>query len=150
MSDTPVRRIIYTIEFIVAQGYLTLSDDEYPVLSTNAQSATVLHAETHIIMKLPREKEVSVSKRKKAVLLGNSALFDELVALRLTLAKESKVPAYVVFSDASLRDICQKMPLSDKEFLDVSGVGQAKLNKYGDAFMQVIRNFTERGNEDEY
>jgi len=60
------------------------------------------------------------------------------------------VPAYVVFSDASLRDMCQKMPLSDKEFLDVSGVGQAKLNKYGDAFMQVIRNFTERGNEDEY
>ena len=150
MANTSVRRIIYTIEYLVAQGYLTLSGDQYPILSTNIQSAVALRGESPIIMKLPHEREASMLKSKKIASSVDSTLFGELAALRLTLAKEASVPAYVVFSNTTLRDMCQKMPLTDEEFLDVSGVGQAKLNKYGEAFIHVIRNYVERNIKDEH
>lgn len=141
MADTPVHRIIYTIEYLIEQGYLSISDDEYPVLATNTKSAAGLQGETPIIMRLPREKEPSVSKQKRTSDIAvDRSLFKKLVTLRRALAKESDVPAYVVFSDASLRDMCKKKPLTDDEFLSVSGVGQAKLKKYGGVFIQAIHS----------
>jgi ATP-dependent DNA helicase RecQ len=66
-------------------------------------------------------------------------LFARLKDLRGRLAQEMKVPAYIVFSDASLRDMCRKRPRTREEFLNVTGVGVVKLEKYGDAFMNMFR-----------
>jgi ATP-dependent DNA helicase RecQ len=71
------------------------------------------------------------------------ALFARLKELRTRLAREAGVPAYVVFSDAALRDMCRRRPRNAKEFLGVNGVGAVKLEKYGDAFMAVIRECEE-------
>jgi ATP-dependent DNA helicase RecQ len=68
-------------------------------------------------------------------------LFLKLKELRNRLAREIKVPAYIVFSDASLRDMCRKRPQSPEQFLNVTGVGAVKLEKYGAAFMAAIREF---------
>ena len=65
-------------------------------------------------------------------------LFEKLRALRKTLADEQQVPAFVVFSDATLYDMVEKQPTTDDEFLDVSGVGPQKLVKYGPAFLASI------------
>jgi ATP-dependent DNA helicase RecQ len=68
------------------------------------------------------------------------ALFLKLKELRSRLAQEIMSPAYIVFSDASLRDMCRKRPQTPEQFLDVAGVGAVKLEKYGTAFMAVIRD----------
>lgn len=59
----------------------------------------------------------------------------------MKFAKKRGVPAFVIFSDATLMDMCRKMPTTNTEFLTVSGVGQNKLDKYGEAFMQVIDKY---------
>ncbi|GGE35417.1 DNA helicase RecQ [Psychroflexus planctonicus] len=68
-------------------------------------------------------------------------LFDSLKQLRLSIAKEENVPAYVVFSDAALRDMEKRLPKTESEFLEVSGVGEAKNEKYGERFLQAIEEF---------
>lgn len=70
-------------------------------------------------------------------------LFDSLKQLRLSIAKEENVPAYVVFSDAALRDMEKRLPKTESEFLEVSGVGEAKNEKYGERFLQAIEKFLE-------
>jgi ATP-dependent DNA helicase RecQ len=69
----------------------------------------------------------------------DEGLFMRLKELRGRLAQEAKVPAYIVFSDASLRDMCRKRPCTGEQFLKVNGVGAVKLEKYGEAFMAIIR-----------
>jgi ATP-dependent DNA helicase RecQ len=66
-------------------------------------------------------------------------LFIRLKELRNRLAQEARVPAYIIFSDASLRDMCRKRPTTADQFLAVSGVGTAKMEKYGEAFTRLIR-----------
>ena len=68
-------------------------------------------------------------------------MFDKLKALRSKLAADQRVPAYIIFSDATLRDMCAKQPMTLDAFLDVSGVGAAKLEKYGDAFVGLINEY---------
>ena len=67
-------------------------------------------------------------------------MFEALKKLRRALADERAVPAYVVFSDATLLAMTELRPTSDVELLAISGVGPQKLTTYGDAFLEVIRN----------
>lgn len=76
------------------------------------------------------KKERTTKKRKD--------LFEKLRTLRTKLAGEAGVPAYVIFSDASLEDMENKLPKTVAEFAEISGVGRAKLEKYADVFLQVI------------
>jgi ATP-dependent DNA helicase RecQ len=73
--------------------------------------------------------------------VSDEGLFMRLKELRNRLAQEAKVPAYIVFSDASLRDMCRKQPCTGEQFLNVNGVGAVKLDKYGKDFMAVIRDY---------
>jgi ATP-dependent DNA helicase RecQ len=71
---------------------------------------------------------------------GDSALFERLRALRRQLADKESVPAYIVFSDAVLREMAQRHPRSQAELLAVPGIGPAKLARYGEAFLDVLRD----------
>jgi ATP-dependent DNA helicase RecQ len=66
-------------------------------------------------------------------------LLAKLKALRLAIAREEKLPAYIVFSDTTLADMCRKRPKTEAEMMNVSGVGQVKLRRYGERFLQVLR-----------
>jgi len=83
---------------------------------------------------LQEKEQVAVEKVKRK----RAELFDKLRELRLKLAQEINKPAFVVFSDASLEDMENKKPRTREEFAEVSGVGEAKLEKYADAFLKVI------------
>jgi ATP-dependent DNA helicase RecQ len=74
----------------------------------------------------------------------DEVLFTQLKELRTRLAQEAHVPAYIVFSDASLRDMCRKQPVTREQFLNISGVGAAKMEKYGDLFIRLIREYGEK------
>jgi ATP-dependent DNA helicase RecQ len=69
----------------------------------------------------------------------NRGLFERLRALRRQLADKEGVPAYVVFSDATLRDMARQVPRSVLELRSVSGVGPAKIARYGEVFLEVLR-----------
>ncbi|GHV80653.1 ATP-dependent DNA helicase RecQ [Spirochaetia bacterium] len=90
-------------------------------------------------------------KSKSAGILPDKDPVDEVLLtklkdLRRELAQAGKVPAYIVFSDASLRDMCRKQPTTKAAFLGVSGVGEVKMEKYGDAFTTLIGEY--RGKEE--
>jgi ATP-dependent DNA helicase RecQ len=73
--------------------------------------------------------------------LIDEALLARLKEVRTALAKEASVPAYIIFSDAALRDMCARRPVTAAAFLEVSGVGETKLKRYGETFMAAIRSF---------
>lgn len=70
---------------------------------------------------------------------SKTALYNALLVVRLTIAKKRGVPAYVIFSEAALREMCEKLPTTDQEFLQISSATQTKLDLYGKKFMRVIR-----------
>jgi len=74
----------------------------------------------------------------------DNALLDKLRKLRREIAAKDAVPAYIVFSDASLQDMCRKKPVSLVQFSGVNGVGAVKLEKYGEAFTGAIREHCEK------
>jgi ATP-dependent DNA helicase RecQ len=105
-------------------------------------------------MKLARKQEPDKqkqSKKEKRVKKSSSksfkgmdyskldeSLFEELRTLRTEIAKEEKVPPYIVFSDKTLTELCHLRPQAEEEMLKVSGVGQFKFNKYGLRFIEAI------------
>ena len=90
------------------------------------------------VQKINIEKhEVKETKSKSVA----NSLFETLRKLRYEISKEEEVPAYVIFSDAALRQMETERPMSDTELLAIDGVGRAKLEKYGDAFIKAIIDF---------
>ncbi|WP_348824853.1 DNA helicase RecQ [Flavobacterium aestuarii] len=86
------------------------------------------------------DKEIIEAKTVKTKSSANS-LFEFLRKLRTEIAKEEEVPAYVIFSDATLKQLEIHRPMSDSDFLAIDGVGKAKLEKYGDVFIKAIIEF---------
>ena len=120
------------ISQMIRQGYIVQTDGEYSVLKVGNISE-LQQKNTQILVKKFKEKEkISASKK--------------LRQLRLQIAKEESVPPYIVFTDKTLIDMCEKLPGTESEMLDVSGVGQNKLKKYGQRFLQEISSFLSNNN----
>ncbi|MFV5696397.1 DNA helicase RecQ [Flavobacterium sp. LB3P122] len=83
------------------------------------------------------KQEVKETKNKSVA----NSLFETLRKLRYEISKEESVPAYVIFSDAALRQMETERPTSDQDLLAIDGVGKAKLEKYGDVFIKAINDF---------
>lgn len=143
MPEVTSRRIHKIIDFLIDQDYLRVSDDQYPVVQLSNRSGEVIKSMEPVFMKLPKEivKEKQVSKKRKSKSSDQPedlSLFDKLKALRSELASKARVPAYIIFTDAALRDMASKKPTTLDAFLDVSGVGKAKQEKYGEIFIELI------------
>ena len=104
----------------------------YPVLALNQKSMEVLRGQHKVLF-----KEFKVQEKKSV----SNELFDLLKELRFNMAKEAGIPPYIIFGDGTLREMSSKYPQSKEEFLEVSGVGEVKYNKYGAAFKEVIKNY---------
>lgn len=148
MADVPMHRIRAIIDFLVEKNYLGVTSGEYPVLTANANTAAVIKEKLKIEMKLPKERKAAVPKEKEAVAPVDSELLDSLKALRKKLADREGVPAYIIFTDASLRDMCRKLPKDEDEFLGISGVGRKKCELYGKAFLEVINEYAQKAKEE--
>ena len=89
-----------------------------------------------------KKPQKSVRKRSTdALTAAGYDLFEALRKLRLEIAKEEAMPPYIVFSDKTLIDMCIKCPSNEEEMLEVSGVGENKLKKYGQRFLEEIQKF---------
>ena len=87
----------------------------------------------------PADAKKASKRSKAAAPAGDGTLLGHLKAERLKLAREMGLPAYVIFTDAALVDMCRVMPGDMDEFLTVSGVGKKKAERYGERFLAVIR-----------
>jgi len=140
MSEKNLRDII---NHLVMHGFLYVTDDKFPILKRGKRAAEVLQRDAFIEMKIEintRSLKVDAVETRVPI---NKALFDMLKELRLMIAATQKVPAFVIFPDAALMDMCARLPKNDEEFLQVSGVGEMKLARYGKQFMDAIANFVE-------
>ena len=129
----------------VAGGYLSINVQKYGCLEITSRGETVLHDDAafhfrEISNTKPSSKRSTSSRKNKVAALSDldAAAFSELKTLRLELAKERTVPAYVIFSDATLLDMIAKRPTTRKEMLEVNGVGPGKFEKYGDIFLVAL------------
>ena len=122
------------IQRFIATDYLALEGTEYPVLRLRPAAYDVLRGKATVIQHILPEKE----KAPEAV---DTGLFQHLRALRKTIAQEESIPPYMIFSDKTLRSMCDILPRDEEEFLEVSGVGQRKLEKYGEAFLKCIAEY---------
>jgi len=104
----------------------------------------VLKAQEPLYLAVPRLKMVSKSKKKSVLAsVADNKLFARLRQLRKQIADREEMPPYIIFSDVSLAEMSELMPLNDREFLNVSGVGHIKLEKYGAEFMGIIREYSD-------
>ena len=139
MKDARSAEIKYIIEKLEEQGYIISVNAKRPALRVTEMSYPVLRGKAKV--KIKKSKLIK-NYEEKPVLGGiDPELFNALKDVRTELAKKRGVPAFVIFSDAALADMCRKMPTTNSEFLAVSGVGQNKLDKYGEAFMRVIDKY---------
>ena len=146
LAKVPAWRLRQIFNHLLLEEYLTTTNDEYMLVKLNEKSDSLLEGKVSVSMKMAKEQEktekTAVKKKKKTagVLLSNEqeALFEKLRQLRMEIAKEEKVPPYIVFSDKTLVHMCQVRPENKAQMLKVSGVGEFKYQKYGERFLEVI------------
>ena len=151
MSGFTEKRIRSIIAFLETEGVVVKVGAEYPVLKLTKEALPILRGQRKVVMKvlkdeLPRRGVTEIGISEKVLKRAESDEFSqdlikELKALRREKANRENVPAYIIFSDAALADMCKKLPTNREEFLNVSGVGKRKLEQYGDDFIEVIKNF---------
>ena len=125
------------VQELILQGYLQITSGDYPLLQTTEKAYQLFDEDCQLTMKLPKEAEIKTVRREPV----NSKLYDQLKALRIKFAKKNHIPPYLVFSDKSLQEMCQRLPSTKEELLDISGVGMVKYNQYGESFIKVIASF---------
>lgn len=144
-SEEPVFKLRQILNHLLLQGFLILTDAQYPVLELTENSMEVLDGKP-VWMKVAKEQPGKAAgkepKSLKALPEGGEVdrnLFEKLRSLRMEIAKREKVPPYIVFSDKTLLQMCRLRPRSKEEMLSVSGVGEMKYDKYGEAFLEALR-----------
>lgn len=131
MANQKQKTVGELIDFLTAAGYLQSVGGQYPTLQVTANGVAVLKGQEQVHRKM--------AQRVKRLVPEDTALFGKLRDLRRELAEEQHVPPFVIFSDKALHAMCEALPTDDESFLAVKGVGQSKLDRYGEAFMAVIR-----------
>ncbi len=140
VDNVTLRKIV---DHLILNDYIFRTEERYPILKLGENANEILYNDKKIILKTPIEKKKILLKSSKNIELSSDKieLFDELKALRQKIAKRRSVPSYVIFSDKTLIDMCQKMPTNDDEFLLVLGVGELKLKNFGKEFLDLIKTF---------
>ena len=132
MKDKGAKEVSDFIEFLISQELIAIEQGQFPTLYVSTKGKDILLGKE----KVYRREIVQVKQVSKT-----DPLFEALREVRKSIAEAEKVPPFVIFSDAALKDMCAKQPKTNEEFLQVSGVGELKLQKYGLEFLQAIRAF---------
>ncbi len=127
---------------LMQMGYLQQSGGEYPLLQLTSTSWNVLKGEEKVMFDVAAPEAAGKSGGdRKGGEIANPALFQELKQLRRQLADRENVPPYIIFSDATLAELCNYLPLKASDLSKISGFGDVKLAKYGDVFLDAVQTF---------
>ena len=127
---------------LINQGYCEIAFHKNNALQLTEFSKKVLFENGQVNLTKPAIVTEKTTKKKAVKKPTSNTLFERLRKLRHSIALEEDIPAYLVFNDATLKDIERERPMSDEEFLEISGVGQRKLEVYGTAFINEVIAFT--------
>lgn len=133
MKSMSQKNIVSLIDYLTATGYLQADGDQFPVLKITASGFAVLKGQ----QKVTRKTAVHATKS----LPQNDELFEELRQLRREFAEKQGVPPFVIFSDKTLHEMSAVMPATAADMLNVKGVGESKMEKYGKQFLEVISKY---------
>lgn len=130
------------MDYLLAENYLRQSEGEYPVLQKGPQWAEGVSTEVRIFIRRMRHREDG-PERMPQFDAHSEALLTRLKALRYEIARQAGVPAYIIFNDSTLLEMSAAMPREPAALLNVSGVGKAKADRYGERFLSCIAKFLE-------
>ncbi|MDR2277336.1 MAG: DNA helicase RecQ [Vagococcus sp.] len=133
MKEWSQKEIVQLIDFLTAEEFLVSTKGQFPLLSLSPLGVDVLLGKKKVTRKQLVVKQI----------VQDDQLFNRLREIRSDLADEKNLPPYVIFSDKTLQEMVDRQPKSSLEFLQIKGVGQNKLDQYGDIFMSAIKNYLE-------
>jgi ATP-dependent DNA helicase RecQ len=143
-SDRSEQEWTSILRQLIHHGLLVQDIANYSVLKLTDAARPLLRGETSLQLARPRIREQVQKKRSRAAAVQgpyDEALFDELRILRKQLADRQGVPPYIVFGDATLVQMARDRPMHEQELLEITGVGQHKLDKYGRDFLDAITEY---------
>ena len=121
------------IKALIDFGYVNLKEGTYSMLQLNEKSYSILKSKQRVMLKLSYENEEKVI---------NSDLFNKLRIWRRDTAIKEGVKPYIIFSDATLIELCNKLPKTEQELLEIRGMGEKKFNKYGEDLLKRLKSQT--------
>ncbi|KRM61530.1 ATP-dependent DNA helicase RecQ [Paucilactobacillus vaccinostercus DSM 20634] len=130
MKNDSQKKVSELIDFLTASNYLVADGGQYPVLKVSAAGIDVLRGQQQVFRK--------AAVQAKQSLPVNDELFEQLRQVRRELAESQGVPPFVIFSDRTLRELCTTMPTTLDEMLSVHGIGESKIEKYGEQFLSIL------------
>ena len=167
-------RLRQILNDMLIKGYLFLTTSDYPVLKMTKSGRELLEyweqeeaknaedpeaqdimpgyaadSSFRVILKLPKEQERTASKgqekkKKTAADAKYPDLFEQLRKYRYELAQKEHVPPYIIFSDKTLKEMSTFLPTTQDAMLEINGIGKVKYDKYGEAFMEIVRAYAEK------
>ncbi|WP_297281041.1 DNA helicase RecQ [uncultured Anaerococcus sp.] len=141
VSEKYIRDLTGTL---IADGYIRVSGGSYPILKLTEKSKDVLFEGSKVYVNETIEEKSSYKEKIPHIVDSedyDEALFNHLKKVRLDLSKKRNIPPFIIFSDASLKDMASYKPKSEEDFLKIKGVGDKKLMQYGDIFIAEISEF---------
>ncbi|WP_156488413.1 DNA helicase RecQ [Fictibacillus phosphorivorans] len=132
MKEKSIKEVTDLIEFFISQEVIAVEHGTFPTLYVKEKGKEILMGKEQIM-----RKEAVVTKQVAV----DDPLFEELRNVRKVIAEQENVPPFVIFADTALKDMCVKLPETRDEFLNVTGVGKSKLEKYGERFISAISDY---------
>jgi ATP-dependent DNA helicase RecQ len=136
LSHYPEKEIMNFISYLVADGYLVINDAKFSTIKLSPLAAEVLKGNEIVWMRMNANASNEVTDY-------HEQLFEQLRELRKELASQKKLPPYLIFSDASLKEMCRHLPKNKEELERIKGVGEKKYEQYGEIFLETIRPFVD-------
>ncbi|PAD77656.1 DNA helicase RecQ [Paenibacillus campinasensis] len=153
MSGRTEKEIAETINVLVSEGYLTLTEGQYPVVKLQSAAAEVLRGQKEVMQRVPKPSRTkagqrSAGRRDYSPSAVNETIFEQLRLIRRELASKEHVPSYIIFNDATLREMSVVCPQTEQEMLGIKGVGEMKFRKYGQPFLDFFQNQSGSGGDE--
>ncbi|MFF2532029.1 DNA helicase RecQ [Brevibacillus sp. NPDC058079] len=133
MKEYKEKEIADLIQLLIAEGYLQVTESQYPIVKLGERALPVLRGEERVVQK------ISI---RPVQLTEDDELFEHLRALRKEISTRQKVPPYVIFPDSTLKEMSSVCPTDKQAMLQIKGVGEAKFEKYGELFLECLQNYT--------
>ena len=144
MKDYSKNTIMELIYYLITEGYIVSNGTRYPTLSLDKSADDILFNGKKIYIKKKIEKE---NPNNSASELDYDAhLFEILKDLRREIAAANNIPPFIVFTDISLQEMSTYFPTNVENMLEMNGVGENKMAKYGEVFMGKIKQYVEENN----
>lgn len=132
MQEYTEKEIMELISLLIAEGYLHVTESQYPILTVNEKALPVLKGEEKVWQKIllrPVQRE------------ADDELFERLRELRKELSQRDGVPPYVIFHDSTLKEMSSICPVDQQTMLTIKGIGAAKFEKYGQIFLDFLQQY---------